>query len=78
MMTYYARVENKIAYKLGLITLEMSLNPAPIDGKDYTNKIFEIDRESYENGFHGYGFNNNHKKVNINGVLVPDKYVFVF
>lgn len=77
-MKYYARVENKIAYKLGLITAETAMNPAPIDGKEYTNEIFEIDRRSYENGFHGYGFNNNRKKVNINGVLVPDKYVFVF
>ena len=33
--------------------------------------MFEIDRESYENGNHG-------KKVNITGVLVPNKYVFVF
>lgn len=77
-MKYYAQVENKIAYKLGLITAEKAMNPAHIGGKEYTNEIFEIDRKSYENGIHGYGLNNNGKKVNINGVLVPDKYVFAF
>lgn len=77
-MKYYAQVENKIAYKLGLITAEKAMNPAHVGGKEYTNEIFEIDRKSYENGIHGYGLNNNGKKVNINGVLVPDKYVFVF
>lgn len=70
-MKYYAQVENKIAYKLGLITAEKAMNPAHIGGKEYTHEMFEIDRESYENGNHG-------KKVNINGVLVPNKYVFVF
>lgn len=70
-MKYYARVENKIAYKLGLITAEKAMKPTHIGGKEYTREMFEIDRESYENGNHG-------KKVNINGVLVPNKYVFVF
>lgn len=77
-MKYYAQVENEIAYKLGLITAEKAMNPAHIGGKEYTNEIFEIDSKSYENGIHGYGLNNNGKKVNINGVLVPDKYVFAF
>lgn len=77
-MKYYAQVENKVAYKLGLITSEMAVDPTNIDGKEYTSEIFEIDRESYENGSHGYGLNNNGKKVNINGILVPDKYVIVF
>lgn len=77
-MKYYAQVENKVAYKLGLITSEMAADPAHIGGKEYTNEIFEIDRESYENGSYGYGLNNNGKKVNINGILVPDKYVIVF
>lgn len=70
-MKYYAQVENKIAYKLGLITAEKAMNPAHIGGKEYTYEMFEIDRESYENGNYG-------KKININGVLVPNKYVFVF
>ncbi|WP_304402165.1 hypothetical protein [Lactobacillus intestinalis] len=77
-MKYYARVENKIAYKLGLITAEKAMKPTHISGKEYTHEMFEIDRKSYENGSHGYGLNNNGKKVNVNGVLVPDKYVFVF
>lgn len=35
-MKYYAQVENKIAYKLGLITAEKAMNPAHIGGKEYT------------------------------------------
>ena len=77
-MKYYAQVENKIAYKLGLISAEMAIDPDHIGGKEYTDEVFEIDRESYENASHGYGLHNNGKKVNINGILVPDKYVIVF
>lgn len=77
-MKYYAQVENKVAYKLGLISSEIAMTPDHIGGKEYTSEIFEIDQESYENGSHGYGLNNNGKKVKINGMLVPDKYVIVF
>ena len=45
-MKYYARVENKIAYKLGLITAEKAMKPTHISGKEYTHEMFEIDRKS--------------------------------
>lgn len=64
-MKYYAQVENKVAYKLGLISAEMAIDPDHIGGKEYTNEIFEIDRKSYENGSHGYGLHNNGKKLTL-------------
>lgn len=79
-MKYYAQVENKIAYKLGLITAQEAMKPVHIGGKEYTRKIFTIDRDGYEKALHNpvTGTTNNRKTLVINGVLVPDKYVFAF
>lgn len=77
-MKHYAQVENKVAYKLGLISSEMAADPAHIGGKEYTDKIFSIDRESYENGINGNGVSNKGKKIKIKGMLVPAEYVIVF
>ena len=70
-MKYYAYVEKKIAEKLGLVSVSTRSNN--IGGKEYSTKMFLVDRDVYENTGYNHG-----KKLNINGQLVQDKYVFSF
>lgn len=44
-----------------------------IGGKEYSTKMFLLDRDVYEKAGYNHG-----KKLNINGKLVQDKYVFSF
>lgn len=70
-MKYYAYVEKKIAEKLGLVSVSTRSNN--IGGKEYSTKMFLIDSDVYENAGYNHG-----KRLNINGKLVQDKYVFSF
>lgn len=70
-MKYYAYVEKEIAEKLGLVSVSTRSNN--IGGKEYSTKMFLVDRDVYENAGYNHG-----KKLNINGKLVQDKYVFSF
>lgn len=44
-----------------------------IGGKEYSTKMFLVDRDVYEKAGYNHG-----KKLNVNGKLVQDKYVFSF
>lgn len=70
-MKYYAYVEKKIAEKLGLVSVSTRSNN--IGGKEYATKMFLVSRDVYEKAGYNHG-----KKLNINGKLIRDKYVFSF
>ena len=70
-MKYYAYVEKKIAEKMGLVSVSTRSNS--IGGKEYATKPFLVGRDVYEKAGYNHG-----KKLNINGKLIRDKYVFSF
>lgn len=70
-MKYYAYVEKKIAEKLCLVSVSTRSNN--IGGKEYATKMFLVSGDVYEKAGYNHG-----KKLNINGKLVQDKYVFSF